>query len=58
VAFRRVNHVRHIFDRLLEAGISGYGVLPNLISERGQINLGILLAIQQASFLVVEIVRV
>ena len=42
-------------SRLLEAGIGGYGVLPDLIGERDEVHLGVLFSIQKTGLLVIQV---
>lgn len=49
-------HVRHFFDDLLELGIGGDGVAPNLVGARSEIDFRVAVVVEQARLLVVQIV--
>ena len=50
-----VDDVRHIRNRLLEGRICINGVLPDLVGVGRQVDLRILLAVEEAGFLVIEV---
>ena len=47
----------HLFDRLLETGFAVGGVVPDLVGVGGEIDLGVVVAVEDAGLFVVEIVN-
>ena len=47
----------HLFDRLLETGFAVGGVVPDLVGVGGEIDLGVVVAVEDAGLFVVEVVN-